>query len=389
MNNNKSKKVLFVATVVKSHINVFHLPYLKWFKDKGYETHVCARDDFDGEECIIPNCDVHYDILFERSPISTKNFSAYKQLKKIIKDNEYDIIHCNTPVASILTRLAAIKARKKGTKVIYTAHGFHFFKGAPIFNWILYYPVEKICSYFTDVLITINKEDYELAKRKMKAKKIEYVPGVGVDTEKFKQLSIDIDKKREKLGLSKDDIVLLSVGELNKNKNHEVIIRALAKLNNPNVKYIIAGRGKLESYLNELAKELNVEKQLKLLGFRNDVTELYGIANIFCFPSYREGLSLSLMEAMASGLPCVVSNIRGNTDLIKNNKCLVEVESIDSYKKNLNRLIDDRSLYKEVQLENIKIIEQYDKKIVKKYMERIYTFEISRFINGDEKYVLN
>ena len=154
---NNKKRVLFVATVAKSHINVFHLPYLKWFKDNGYETHVCARDDFDGEECIIPNCDVHYDVPFERSPISVKNFKAYKELKNIINENKYDIIHCNTPVASILTRLAAIKARKKGTKVIYTAHGFHFFKGAPLLNWLLYYPIEKMCSYFTDALITINQ----------------------------------------------------------------------------------------------------------------------------------------------------------------------------------------------------------------------------------------
>ena len=154
------KKVLFTATVTKTHINTFHLPYIKFFKEKGYETHVCSKNDFIGEECIIPNCDIHYDIQFERSPMNIKNIKAYMQLKKIINENEYEIIHCNTPVASILTRLAAIKARKKGTKVIYTAHGFHFFKGAPLLNWMLYYPAEKICSYFTDILITINKEDY-------------------------------------------------------------------------------------------------------------------------------------------------------------------------------------------------------------------------------------
>ena len=197
--NKKQKKVLFVATVVKTHINVFHLPYLEMFKNKGFKTYVCAKNDFENkEDCVIPYCDEYYDVPFERSPFNFKNIQAYRKLKKIIEKEKFDIIHCHTPVASILTRIAAIKTRKSGTKVVYTAHGFHFFKGAPLINWLIYYPIEKICSYFTDVLITINKEDYNLAMKKMKANKIYYVPGVGFDTNKFFNTKVDRIKKREK-----------------------------------------------------------------------------------------------------------------------------------------------------------------------------------------------
>lgn len=371
---NNKKKVLFVATVVKSHINVFHLPYLKWFKDNGYETHVCARDDFDGEECIIPNCDVHYDVPFERLPINIKNLKAYTQLKKIINENEYDIIHCNTPVASILTRLAAMKARKKGTKVIYTAHGFHFFKGAPLLNWLLYYPAEKICSYFTDVLITINKEDYEFAKRKIKARHIDYVPGVGIDTRKFRDTYINKYKKRSELGINLDDIVLLSVGELSKRKNHEVIIRAISQLNNPKLQYLVVGRGPLHNYLKQLSKDLNIEKNVHLLGFRNDISEICGVADIFCFPSKQEGLPVSVMEAMASGLPILCSNIRGNVDLIENgiNGYLVECRNIEEYKLFIEKLSEDRSMRERISKINQNKIKLYDIEKIKSMMIRIY-----------------
>ena len=137
------KKVLFVATVVKLHIMVFHIPYLEWFKKNGYEVHVAARNDYDNkDECIIPFCDRFHDLPFERSPIRKNNLQVYKDLKNIIDTEQYEIIHCHTPMGGAIGRLAARSARKKGTKVIYTAHGFHFFKGAPLVNWLAYYPAE-------------------------------------------------------------------------------------------------------------------------------------------------------------------------------------------------------------------------------------------------------
>ena len=159
------KKVLFVATVVKTHIMVFHIPYLEWFKKNGYEVHVCAKNDYENkDECIIPYCDKYHDLPFERSPFKANNLKVYKKLKEIINTNNYDIIHCHTPMGGALTRLAAHKARNRGTKVLYTAHGFHFYKGSPLINWLVYYPVERWLARYTDVLITINEEDYNRIK---------------------------------------------------------------------------------------------------------------------------------------------------------------------------------------------------------------------------------
>jgi glycosyltransferase involved in cell wall biosynthesis len=368
------KKVLFVATVVKLHIMVFHIPYLEWFKKNGYEVHVAARNDYDNkDECIIPFCDRFHDLPFERSPIRKNNLQVYKDLKNIIDTEQYEIIHCHTPMGGAIGRLAARSARKKGTKVIYTAHGFHFFKGAPLVNWLAYYPAERWLAKYTDVLITINTEDYEIAK-KFKVNRIEYVPGVGIDTDKFKNIEVNRTEKRESLGVSEDDFMIISVGELNKNKNHQVIIRAIAKLRNEKIKYVLCGQGPLETELRELAKELDVENQVKFLGFRKDVPDLMKVADLFAFPSYREGLSLSLMEAMASGLPVVCSEIRGNTDLIEDGKggYLVEPSDVEGFAKYIKELIEDSRLKSEFGDFNHKKIENYSIENVMKEVENIY-----------------
>jgi len=174
-----NKRVLFCATI-DEHFTSFHIPYLKWFKEQGWEVHVAAAGYLD-----IPYVDKKYHISIQRSPFKTKNLKAYKELKKIIDQNQYALIHCHTPMGGVLTRLAAIKARRQGTKVIYTAHGFHFCKGAPLMNWLVYYPIEKILAYFTDCLLTINEEDFALAKNHFKAKRIDHIHGVGVNTEQF------------------------------------------------------------------------------------------------------------------------------------------------------------------------------------------------------------
>ena len=241
--NEKPKRVLFVATVVKTHIMQFHIPYLKMFKEMGYETVVAARNDYENpEDCRIPYCDHYVDIPFQREPLRYENLRCYKKLKSIMDEGDFSIIHCHTPVGGVVGRLAARKARKKGTRVIYTAHGFHFYKGAPIKNWLLFCPIEKLCSRLTDVLITINKEDYLLAQKKMKAKCVKYVPGVGVDLKKFSTSTVNKAAKRRELGIPEDAVVLLSVGELISRKNHETGIRAIADLD---VYYLVAGDGVL------------------------------------------------------------------------------------------------------------------------------------------------
>ena len=246
---------------------------------------------------------------------------AYKQLKSEVESNKYEIVHTQSPIGGVICRLACRKARKLyGTKVIYAAHGFHFFKGAPLKNWIVFYNVEKWCSKFTDLLITINKEDYENAKR-FKAKRAVYVPGAGVDTHKFVASEGGREQVRNELGISEETTVLLSVGELIPRKNHVEVLEALYEMKKAgdisNIKYLIAGRGKIQAELESKIKELCLTDNVKMLGFRSDVADVFAASDIYVFPSHQEGLPVALMEAMSVGLPVVCSEIRGNTDLIE------------------------------------------------------------------------
>ena len=317
----KKKKVLFVATVVKTHMMQFHIPYLKMFKDMGWETAVASKNDYENPaDCQIPYCDTYYNIPFERLPWKPKNIQAYRMLKKIIDEGEYDIVHCHTPVGALIARLAALGARKKGTKVIYTAHGFHFFKGAPKRNWLLFYPPEWLLAPVTDVLITINKEDHARALKKLHAKRIEYVPGVGINTEKFRGIAVDRQEKRRELGYGENDFLMLTVAEMTPNKNHITVLKAMALLKDKeefaNMHYLICGRGEMWASLEESAKELGIADHVNFLGYRTDAPELYRCSDMFAFMTFREGLSVALMEAMSSGMPIVCTKIRGNTDLI-------------------------------------------------------------------------
>ena len=316
------KKVLFAATVVKTHMMQFHIPYLRMLQAMGWETAVAARNDYENPaDCQIPHCDHYYDIPFERLPWKKGNIQAYKMLKKVIDEGNFDIIHCHTPVGALLTRLAARGARKKGTKVIYTAHGFHFFKGAPLPNWLLFYPAEKLAAPMTDVLLTINKEDYAFAQRKLKAKRIEYVPGVGIRTERFRKTEEARRTKRQELGFREEDYLMLTVAEMTANKNHITILKSLAQLKDhpeyANMHYLICGRGEQWASLETSAKELGVSDHVHFLGYRTDAPELYKMSDLFLFMSFREGLPVALMEAMSAGLPIVCTKIRGNTDLIE------------------------------------------------------------------------
>ena len=311
------KKILYTATVL-GHIQTFHTPFLKMCQEMGYETAVAARNENAEREVNIPFCDTYYDVPFERLPFRPNNIRAFRALKKIITDGNFDMIHCHTPVGAMLTRLAAGKARKTGTRVVYTAHGFHFYRGAPLKYWLMYFPVEWLLSFVTDELICINREDYTFAKKYFHAKRITYVPGVGINTDRFgaEITQEERDNFRRELGVEEDGTLLCSVGELNPNKNHQLVIRALAKLQNEKVHYCIAGEGGKREMLTELAEELGVAKQVHLLGYCQDVNLVYRSADIFCFPSYREGLPVSLMEAMYCGLPVIASDIRGIRDLL-------------------------------------------------------------------------
>lgn len=343
------KKILFVASVVKTHIMQFHVPYLRMLKDMGWSTAVAAGNDYDDPaECHIPYCDRFYPIDFARNPFHPRNLNAYRALQRVIAEGHYDLIHCHTPVGAALTRLAARRARKAGTRVLYTAHGFHFFRGASPLHWMLYYPAERALAAWTDVLITINREDYAAAQR-FPAGRIEYVPGVGIDWTRFAAARQDRGALRAALGLDADDFVLLSVGELIPRKNHALVLQALDVLQRQGqlsrVRYVISGQGASERQLKAQAAALGLMDRVRFTGYRNDVERLYGAADAFVFPSRQEGLPVALMEAMAAGLPCLCSDVRGNRDLIQTEQTgLIVPSAPQAVARAILRLRDDPAL---------------------------------------------
>lgn len=318
-------KILYLTTVGAT-MGFFEC-FIRELLEEGHTIDIACNDKISP----VPECYKEwgcriYSLPCSRTPFAVGNIKTIQKIKRLVEKKKYDIVHCHTPIASVCTRIACRRVRKKGTKVFYTAHGFHFYTGAPLKNWLIYYPAEWICSWLTDVLITINREDYKRAKQDMHARRIVYVPGVGVDTKKFSPSPDGRKKIRNELGVSEDRIVLLSVGELNANKNHVAVIRAIQGLD---LTYVIVGEGEMRERLMKIAEEVHVD--LRLMGFRSDVSDFYNAADVYVLPSIREGLNVSLMEAMASELPCAVSNIRGNIDLIS--KPLFEPTDIDEIKK--------------------------------------------------------
>ena len=373
--NKGSKRVLIIATVVKTHIMQFHIPTLKLFKDMGWETAVAARNDYENpEDCRIPYCDKFYDIPFERIPFMPKNIECYKNLKDLIDRGDYQIVHCHTPVGGVLGRLAARKARKNGTRVIYTAHGFHFYQGAPLKNWLMYYPIEKFCSYFADAILTINKEDLYFAKKHFRNTRVDYLPGIGVDVDRFLNVSDCAIDFCSLLNLREDEKVMITVGEMTANKNHKTIIKALTLSQLENVHYVIVGSGICRPQLEEYADELNVRNRVHFLGYRRDIAALLHASDVLVFPSYREGLPVALMEAMAAGVPAVASRVRGNVDLIEDgiNGFLCDPEDAEGIAERVRMLLDHPDLAERFRKYSLEKIKGYDKSIVTEQLREIY-----------------
>lgn len=355
------KKVLLVATV-QSHIAQFHKPLIDMLTEKGYTVDVAAKDNLDTK----PNLHLSvsgtiYDVPFERSPFSLKNIKAYSVLKKIIENGEYEVVHCNTPVGGILTRMAANSLRKKGEiTVVYEAHGFHFFKGGSRKNWLLWYPIEKWFSRYTDVLITINKMDYELARDKFKAKRVEHIPGVGLDLSRFATAERE-GSLREEFGLDESTRIVFSVGELNKNKNHRVIMNAIAQLSDPNVHYFLAGNGPLREELGTLAQKLGISENVHFLGYRRDIPSLLKNADVYAFPSLREGLGMASIEAMATGLPIVTSNRHGINDYSEDGKTGFKYAPDDArgFAEGIRTILDNEDMRREMGQYNIEVSKRF------------------------------
>ena len=310
------KRLLLIATV-QSHIAQFHKPLMKLLKEHGWEIHVAARDNLaekNGLQLEFP--DKVFNIPFQRSPFSTGNIGAYRQLKKLLTENHYDVIHCNTPVGGILGRLAARKYIKQGTKVFYTAHGFHFYKGAPRKNWLIYYPIEKWMSRFTDKLITITEEDYALAANRFHCAVV-HIHGVGANSEKFFPLS-EQEQTAQKAALGLNGHILINCGELLPNKNQQTAILAMAHIVKafPDAKLLIAGNGPEQATLEHLIAEHSLRDHVTLLGYTTQLQKYLQICDLEIACSHREGLPLNIMEAMLCGKPVVASSNRGHRELI-------------------------------------------------------------------------
>lgn len=365
------KKILYVATITP-HFYYFHLPSFEMFKKLGWQVDVAAHGDIE-----LPFCDNRYEIPIQRSPADKRNFAAYKELKKIIKENHYNIIHCHTPMGGILARLAARTERKHGTKVIYTAHGFHFYKGAPALNWIIYYPIEFVMSFITDCLITINDEDFAFAKKHLKAKIIEKVNGVGYNCDKYFPVSEEEKQKlRKKLGYSADEKLLIYVAEMNKNKNQSMLLKTLKILSekHDNVRLLLAGEDNCNGEYVRLAKILGIENKVDFLGQRNDIDDLLHASDIAVGSSIREGLPVNVMEALACGLPVVLSDNRGHRALTVNgeNGYTVRINDYENMATQIEQIVFNDECYKKFSEKSSGLVKPYSKTNVIKELEEIY-----------------
>lgn len=327
-------KLLYVTSQSGRRINGFMRSAIIAAKQLDIDFTIASNMDKADKELYIEDCEIYgikaKHIDFDRNPLAMKNYThAKKQLLDFMKQEKFDVVHCNTPIGGVIGRVCAKEAQIP--YVIYQAHGFHFWNGAPLKNWICYYSVERYLAHLTDMLITINNEDYNRAKKFTLKNNgvVVKVPGVGVDLSKFDMSLRDLKEKQiirmSLRKLWKIDInatIYISVGELNKNKNHEVAIRALAKINNKDFYYVVCGEGNKKEYLIDLAEELGVRDRVRFLGYQSNIAEILLACDCFLFTSFREGLPGSLMEAMASGLPCIASKIRGCVDLLEESKYL-------------------------------------------------------------------
>lgn len=379
----KVKRVLIVASVV-SFIEWFNKENVEYLREQlGCEVHIACNFDYmeDTDEVrTVAYLDklraegvILHNIHFARSPLNKENVAAFQKLKRVIASERFDLIHCHTPAASMLTRFAAREARKNGCTVMYTCHGFHFHNAAPKKNWMIYYPVEKFCSHFCDYIVTINKEDFNRAK-KFHAKNVRYIPGVGVDISKIKETVVDQKAYKRSIGIPEECVMLLSVGEMIERKNHEVIIRALGKLQNPNIYYVICGKGPLKEHLEQLARGQGITDNVVFLGFRRDIPELCNTADISAFPSRIEGLGLAGIEAMAAGVPLVSSNVHGILDYVIDGKTgyACNPDDVDGFVKAISKLASSKELRSGMKDECLKAVEPFEIRNALRTMWNIY-----------------
>lgn len=364
------KKVLYITTV-SSTVNAFLVPHIKMLIKNGYKVDCASFINKPLDKSLLKMGVRQYNIPFSRKPLALSNIRAFKELIRIQKNNKYEIIHVHTPIAAMYGRMLKIRFRK--LKVIYTAHGYHFFKGGSRLGWIMYYPIEKIMAKLTDTTININSEDYEITKNKLKPKNCYLLNGVGLDLNQYKKLSKEeIVNKKKELGLKENDFVVLMIAELNENKNQIQLIKAMEVLKDkyPEIKAICVGEGDKLLELEGEVKNRGLKDKVIFLGFRNDINELINICNIGVLLSYREGLPRNLMELMACGKKVIATNIRGCRDIVLDETIgeLVEVGDYEATAK----AIEEQYLYGDNEFTVSKEIEKYDVRTINEGLRLIY-----------------
>lgn len=367
------KKILYVTTV-SSTINTFLIPHIKHLIDLGNEVQIASSLDQEINKELIEYGVKFNELAFSRNPISISNKKALKQIRTLYNKEKFDIVHVHTPVASFVTRFAL---RNEKVKMIYTCHGFHFYKGASLINWMIYYPLERLAANWTDTLITINSEDLNRAKSfKLRNRGVVHLMhGVGIDLSQYKVSNFNKNEYRKNMRLDKNDFVILVLSELNKNKNHIQIIKAmnLLKKDNLNIKVLCAGKGPLENQLKNEVKKLGLEKNILFLGFRNDVNELINMCDCVALFSKREGLGKCLLEGMHAGKPLLATNTRGPRELIEHGKngFLIEVGNVTDTAESIKKIyLNTKSNY---------IMDKNNRKKIEKYCLDNVLCEIDRF----------
>ena len=371
-----TKKILLVATV-QSHIAQFHRPLAEVLHAHGYEVHAAARNNLAEKNGLqLDFVDKVFDVRFSRSPKSKDNITAYNQLKAIVDSGNYEVVHCNTPMGGMIARLATRAARKKGTKLFYTAHGFHFYDGAPKKNWMIFYPIEKFFSRMTDVLITITHEDYKVASEAFHCK-VAYIHGVGVSGERYKPVTIEEKlAQRRRMGYSQNAKILLCIGELNSNKNQVMAIRMMHKVvaKYPEAMLLLAGNGPKQKFLEQLIKQEELERNVKMIGYVTNLQDYQHIIDVQISCSLREGLPLNIVESMLSGNPVVARLNRGHRELIQDgiNGYIVDPNDYEAMSERVLNLLDNNDLRKRIVQNAIIFAQDFTFTSVKKELEEIY-----------------
>lgn len=361
-------KILVIVHVGR-HLRLFSHADAHVYKNMGHEVHFASN--FTNEKDRYTELDsakfTLHQIDFSRNIFSINNIKAFFQLKKLIKIQNFDIIHTHMNIGGVIGRLAA----NKQTKIVHTSHGFAFYDSNYFLKNVLFKSLELLLLRKTDFVITMNQEDYEFIiekKKKFKLKGVYKVPGVGVDFSKY-------NETKRNIKINKDDgkVTFITIGELTKRKNHIEMIKIFNYLDE-NTQLLICGTGALENKLKNYVAKIGLSQRISFLGYRNDVFNLLLNSNFFLFTSKTEGLPVSVIEAMSCGLPIIANPCRGVVDLVKNDKNGLLIDSKDgkAAAEKIQELINSK--YKTDSMSMINSIEsqKYDKKNIENLMKEIY-----------------